>query len=79
MRSKIVFLLSLHHIEHTPDIDISCSEKKQGQDVDINSGACSDQCQLQPGSTYFVTDQDRGHSEKVTYLPFLPQHQSFVL
>ena len=52
MRSKIVFLLSLHHIEHTRDIDLSCSKKKQGQDVDINSRARSDQCpaQLQPGS-----------------------------
>ena len=47
MRSKIVFLLSLHHIEHRPDIDLSCSEKKQGQDVDINSRACSDQCPAQ--------------------------------
>ena len=47
MRSKIVFLLSLHHIEHTPNIDLSCSKKKQGQDVDINSRACSDQCLAQ--------------------------------
>ena len=47
MRVKVVFLLVLHHIEHTPDIDLSCSEKKQGRDVYINSRACSDQCPAQ--------------------------------
>ena len=57
--------------------------KKQGQDVDMTGGACSDQSpsQFQRGSRrcYMICILSGWRPLEVTILPFLQHHQSFFL